>query len=134
VRPRTRNVTLAILGVVVVLLALGALPGLLKSGDPYYVTATVTDGPVEAAVNATALPAARFPYTTAAMENATAETPGRSDPYWEGPTGIKGAFTHSPFDELQALEERTAAATIEGREGVYARANGTLYAIEITRP
>jgi len=39
----TRNLILALLGVVVVLLALGALAGLLKSGDPYYLTATAVN-------------------------------------------------------------------------------------------
>ena len=73
----TRNVLAGLVGVIVVLLALGALPSYLGSGAPYYVSAT----PVEAngpAVNGTVLSERRFPYTTAAIER------GRSDPYQEG--------------------------------------------------
>ena len=43
-RPITRRVTIAILVVLALLLALGALPSYLKSGDPYYVTATPETG------------------------------------------------------------------------------------------
>jgi hypothetical protein len=108
-RRRTRNLTLAVLGVVLVLLALGALPSLLRAGDPYYVVATpAAAGP---AVNATDLPAQRFPYVTAALGNATATEPGRAGPYWRGPTGFKEAFTHSPFDEFDALAARQPNAT-----------------------
>lgn len=48
---------------VVVLLALGALPSYLRSGAPYHVTATPVgeDGP---AVDATVLSERHFPYTT----------------------------------------------------------------------
>ena len=113
----TRNAVVLILVVLVALLALGALPGLLKSGDPYYVTAEpVGDGAgvnataavanasaVPGVVNGTALSERRFPYTTEALRNGTSES------YWRGPVGIKGAFTHSPFDELSALERQAAA-------------------------
>jgi hypothetical protein len=131
-RRRTRNAILAILAVLVLLLALGALPGLLRTGDPYYVTATAVDSTGGATVvNATGLPEARFPYTTTALANATADRPGRSDPYWEGVVGVKEAFTHSPFDELSALRGRNASAATE--EGVYVRTGESLYRLAITR-
>jgi hypothetical protein len=131
-RRRTRNAILVILAVLVFLVALGALPGLLRSGDPYYVTATAVDGGDDRpAVNATGLPAARFPYTTAALSNATADTPGRSAPYWKGPVGFKEVFTHSPFDELSALAGRNATAATDG--GVYVRQDESLYRLAVTQ-
>jgi hypothetical protein len=103
VRTITRNVLIG-LGVVVVLLAaLGALPSYLRSGDPYYVSATPVEegGP---AVNGSALSEQRFPYTTEAIER------GRSSPYWKGPIGFKEAFTHTPFDEFAAFRQRDPRA------------------------
>ena len=135
-RRRTRNVVLAVIGAAVLLLALGAVPGVLRSGDPYYVTATTVDetslGTDDwTAVDATGLPEARFPYATAALANATRDTPGRSEPYWEGPVGIKEAFTHSPFDEMSALRERNSTAATE--EGVYVRESERLYRLAVVR-
>jgi len=43
-RPITRNLVVGLLVVTVLLLALGAAPSLLRSGDPYYVTATPAEG------------------------------------------------------------------------------------------
>lgn len=126
----TRNFILALLAVIVLLLALGALPSYLKSGDPYYLTVT----PVEenrTAVNVSDLPADRFPYTTGALANATDTEPGQSDPYWKGPIGVKGSFTHSPFDEHDALTLRNASA-VDG-ETIYVRQNNTVYRLEITQ-
>ncbi len=125
----TRNFLLGVLAVIVVLLALGALPGLLKSGDPYYVTAT--PAAADLAVNVTDLPERRFPYTNAALTNATDSSPGRSGPYWRGPVGLKGAFTHSPFDELGALRGREPNAT-DG-EAVFVRRNGTTYRLAVSQ-
>ncbi|PSQ28058.1 hypothetical protein BRD09_07910 [Halobacteriales archaeon SW_10_68_16] len=135
-RPRTRNLVLGILGVLVVLLALGAVPGLLKSGDPYYVTATAVDESTPPGENRTAvavddLPADRYPYTTAALAAATGDAPGRSDPYWRGPVGLKEAFTHSPFDELASLQQREPDAA-DG-DAVYVRDNESLYRLAVTR-
>ena len=133
--PRTRNLVFTILAVLVVLLALGALPSLLRSGDPYYVTATPAEGAPGAdggtVVNASGLSGERFPYTTAAVADATADAPGRSEPYWRGPVGVKEAFTHSPFDELSSLRGRTATAP-DG-EAVYVRDNERLYRLAVTR-
>ena len=132
-RQITRRVTIAILVAIVLLLALGALPGYLKSGDPYYVTATATDD--RTAVPADALAPNRYPYTTAALANATGNgtenATGRSGPYWKGPVGIKGAFTHSPFDEIDAIGQRNRSATTDS--AVFVRTNGTVYRLEVTQ-
>lgn len=127
----TRNAVVLLLVVLVGLVALGALPGLLKSGDPYYLTAepvnasTAADAGADAtaAVNATALSARQFPYTTEAVRN------GTSAPYWKGPWGLKETFTHSPFDEVSALEARNASAVTEA--GILVRDNGTFYRVAV---
>ena len=120
----TRNFLLGLLLVVVLLLALGALPSYLRSGDPYYVSATAAEanGPT---VNATDLSERRFPYTTTAIER------GRSDPYWKGPLGIKESFTHTPFDEFAAFRQRNPEAATES--GIYVSRNGTRYRVELAR-
>jgi hypothetical protein len=160
VRRVTRDLILGILAVLVVLLALGAVPGSLKSGDPYYLTATPVDAAEnangtgatalqDAAVDAATLSERSYPYTTVALANATADDPGRSGPYWRGPVGFKEAFTHSPFDEVNALRERHPNATVDegvsvseanegssrvqGSNGVHVRRNGTLYRLAVTR-
>jgi hypothetical protein len=131
-RTVTKQALYIIAAVVVLLLALGALPGLLKSGDPYYVTATAADPGEATPLNATALPGNRYPYTTAAVGSASADAPGRSEPYWRGPVGLKGAFTHSPFDEYDALTRQHPNATVDGR--LYASHNGTVYRLHIVQP
>ncbi len=127
----TRNLILGILAVLVLLVALGALPSLLGSGDPYYLTATPSNA-THAAVDAGNLSERQYPYTTAALANASAEQAGRSAPYRTGYVGIKEAFTHSPFDELAALRQQNPAAS-EG-DAVYLRDNGTLYRVAVARP
>lgn len=128
-RPVTRNVVVTILVVLGLLLALGAVPSLLRTGDPYRVTATATDAE-EPAVNASTLPERRYPYVTGAVAAAGNDT-GRSDPYWRGPLGVKGAFTHTPFDEFDALRQQYPEAT-DG-EAVYVRTNTTRYRLTITQ-
>jgi len=132
-RTVTRNFLLGMGVVVLLLLALGALPSYLKAGDPYYVVAEPTDGTdsvaAGTAVNGSALAEARYPFTTAALAAADSGSPGRSDPYWRGPVGIKGAFTHSPFDELAALRGQYPDAT-DG-ERVVVTHNGTLYRVAV---
>ena len=141
-RPVTRNFLLAMGVIVVLLLALGALPGFLKSGDPYYLTATAVENGTNAsavnasladgsAVDAANLSERRYPYTTAALSNATADATGQSDPYWRGPIGLKGAFTHSPFDEMDALTQQFPAAT-DG-DGVVVAHDGSLYRLAVTQ-
>jgi hypothetical protein len=134
-RPITRNFLLGLLVVVVLLLALGALPGLLKSGDPFYLTASPVDPAetnytAEDAINASDLSEQRFEFTATALANATDGT-GWSDPYWRGPVGIKGAFTHSPFDELASM--RTAYPEASDGETALVRANGTFYRLEVVQ-
>jgi len=123
----TRNAVLALLLVIVGLLALGVLPSLLVSGDPFYVTAEQTDASAlpanGTAINATDLPSRQFSYSTTALSNGTSEY------YRKGPWGLKGAFTHSPFDELRALRERYPNSTVGN--GVVVRDNGTLYRLAI---
>jgi hypothetical protein len=126
VRPVTRNTIIAILVVVALLLALGAVPSLLRSGDPYYVTAEPTNetGP---SVNATELAERQYRYVNAALAD------GRSDAYYEGPFGFKEGFAHSPFDEFDAIGQRYATATAGNESVVYMAQNGTRYRLEIIR-
>ncbi|WP_254832571.1 hypothetical protein [Haloglomus salinum] len=132
----TRNTILVILAVVVLLLALGALPAYLKSGDPYYVVATADEAPNES-VNTTNLSAQRYRFTTDAVTAAAgnANETGRSDPYWRGPFGVKEGFTHSPFDEFEALtrDHPNATVTAGNDTSVYLSRNGTSYRVEITQ-
>ena len=125
-RTVTRNTILTILVVVGLLLALGAVPSLLRSGDPYYVTAETTteSGP---SVNATELPERQYRYVAGALAD------GRSDAYYEGPFGFKEGFTHSPFDEFDAIGQRYANATAQNGSVVYVAENGTRYRLEIIR-
>ncbi len=119
----TRDFLIGLVGVIVLLLALGALPSYLGSGDPYYVTATpVEDGP---AVNGTTLSERRFPYTTTAIER------GRSEPYQEGRFGLKESFSHTPFDEFAEFRQRNAEATTDSI--AFVARNGTRYRVTITR-
>ncbi|QGN07610.1 hypothetical protein Hrd1104_10065 [Halorhabdus sp. CBA1104] len=128
-RRRTRIAALVVLGIVVFLLALGALPSLIKSGDPYYLTAT----PVEehSAVNVSDLDERRYPYTAAAMAAASEGESGRSDRYWKGYIGFKEAFTHSPFDEIDALRQRNPDAN-DG-DAIYVRDGDRYYRVTITQ-
>ena len=129
-RPITRNVIVGLAVVLVLLLALGAVPSLLRSGNPYYLEATVTDAPAGVEpVNASTLSERRFPYTFGAVGAATVDTPGRSEAYYRGPVGVKGAFTHSPFDELGAYEEQYSGAVTA--EGTYVRLENTTYRLAL---
>jgi hypothetical protein len=140
-RTRTRNFTLAILAILVALIALGALPGLLKSGDPYYLTVdpqgeyNATNGTLagtnQTAIDATNLSEQRYPFTTAAVGAAGPNSSGQSDPYWRGPTGFKEAFTHSVFDERESLTRQNAAAVTD--DGIYVHDGETVYLLTITQ-
>jgi hypothetical protein len=139
-RTRTRNFLLGILAVLVLLIGLGAVPGLLKSGDPYYLTATPTgewtgeNTSVEGnttAINASSLTELRHPYSTGALGAASADSAGQSKPYWRGPVGIKETFTHSPFDEMSSFEQRYPTAV--GNDGVYVHTNRTVYLLTVTQ-
>jgi hypothetical protein len=140
-RSRTRNFVLVILAILVALLALGALPGLLKSGDPYYLTVepqgeyNATNGTLagtnQTAIDATALSEDRYPFTTAAVGAVGPNATGQSEPYWKGPTGLKEAFTHSVFDERESLARQHAAAATD--EGIYVHDGDTVYLLIITQ-
>ena len=113
-RPVTRNLLLVLAGVLLLLLALGALPGYLASGDPYHVEATTADGEGPS-VAVDDLSERRFPYAFGALEAAAAgEEPARSEAYYAGPVGLKGAFTHTPFDEFEEFRGRNADAVERG--------------------
>ncbi len=106
----TRNLLVAIALIVVALLALGALPSYLGAGDPYYLTVEPieTDEP---AADVSDVSERRYPFLTSAL----ASPDGRSEGYQLGPYGIKEWFTHTPFDEVDALTQRVPdAATDDG--------------------
>lgn len=130
-RPVTHNLVVALLVVVGLLLALGAVPSLLASGDPYYVTATAVDSADGVTpVNGSDLSERRFPYTFAAGA-AAGDGTGRSDAYYRGPFGLKGSFTHSPFDEQGAYETQYPAAVTD--EGTYVRLDNVTYRVAVVR-
>jgi len=118
-----RRAWIAVGLVVLVVLGLGALPSLLRSGDPYRVHATPADDWDGESVNGSDLSGQRYPYTTDALSD------GESDRYWEGPIGLKGAFAHSPYDELEALGTQYPDAA-DG-DAVYVRENGTVYRVTV---
>jgi hypothetical protein len=137
-RPVTRNAVVVIVGLLVALLALGALPGLIKTGDPYYVEATAAAG-TGPAVDGGTLSEQRFPYAFGAVEAAVdGADPARSEPYYTGIVGFKEAFTHTPFAEFEEFEARTPPAV--ERSGAsprgdvaYLREGGERYRLEIVR-
>jgi hypothetical protein len=124
VRRITRRAITGFALVCLALLALGALPSALGAGEPYYLTATPTaaEGP---AVNVTGLSERRYPYLAAAIES------GRSEPYREGPVGLKESFAHSPFDERDALVARNPDARRE--DGVLVTHGRERYVVAVTR-
>ncbi|MEZ3163426.1 hypothetical protein ABNG03_06515 [Halorubrum sp. RMP-47] len=123
----TRNLLVAIALVVVALLALGALPSYLGSGDPYYLTAEQieTNG---TAADVNNVSDRRYPYLIGAIESAD----GRSDGYQTGSFGMKEWFTHTPFDEVDAITQQSPAAATE--TGVRVRRSGETYHVEVVRP
>ena len=134
----TRNVLLAILATVVLLLALGALPSYLATGDPYYVEATAVDDS-GTAVEADNLSERRFPYTFGALDAADAgDNPARSEAYYTGPGSFKEAFTHTPFDEFSEFEGRNETSVERSADSpvgdvAYVERDGQRYRLEIVR-
>lgn len=124
-----------LLSALLALLALGVLPSLLGGGEVYYVTATPVDpGELETdddgggdleSIRVGNLSENRFPYT----HEAVAE--GVSDPYEDDRFGIKGSFTHTPFDEFDELELWETNATVAD-DAVLVAENGSYYRLEIT--
>lgn len=123
----TRNAVLLLAAVLVILLSLGALPSYLGTGDPYYLTVEETDDG-GSTVDVANVSERRYPYLTEALESDDA----RSEPYREGPYGIKEHFTHTPFDEVNALADRDPAATDEGGRVRIETDDGRYYA-EVVR-
>ena len=123
----TRNLLVAIALVAVALLALGALPAYLGSGDPYYLTVE----PIETndtAADVNNVSDRRYPYLVGAIES----DDGRSGGYQTGPYGMKEWFTHTPFDEVDALTQQVPNASTE--TGVRVRRDGEVYHAEVIRP
>lgn len=129
-REVTRNLLIAIGVATAVLLALGALPSYLQSGDPYYLTAAPVDSE-PASVDGANLSARQYPYATEALDAASGNSSGRSEAYYRGPFGLKEAFTHSPFDEMDALRQQYPE-TVEG-DAAYVARNGTVYELTVVQ-
>ncbi|PAU85504.1 hypothetical protein CK500_02205 [Halorubrum salipaludis] len=123
----TRNLLVAIALVAVALLALGALPSYLGSGDPYYLTAEPIETN-ETAADVNNVSDRRYPFLTSAL----ASDDGRSDPYLADSYGIKEWFTHTPFDEVDALTRQVPEAATD--DGVRVRRDGRVYHVEVVRP
>lgn len=126
----TRNFLIGVGIVIVALLALGALPSYLGTGDPYYLTAEpVNETDVsDEAVNVSEFSARRYPYLLGALED------GRSEGYQRGPFGIKGSFTHSPFDEFDALVVQNPDARVDGEDAILVDFNGQRYRVTVVQP
>jgi hypothetical protein len=134
-RSITRNVAIVIVAVVVLLLALGAVPSLLGTGDPHYIEATtVNESGVPADLdpaNASTLPERSYPYTFGAIAAAENDT-GQSDAYRTGLFGLKRSFSHSPFDEMSAYEAQYPDAT--RGEVAFVRIKNTTYRLTTIQP
>ncbi len=123
----TRNLLVAIALIVVALLALGALPSYLGTGDPYYLTVEEIETD-DAAVDVNDVSERRYPYLTGAL----ASDEGRSEGYQMGPFGLKEWFTHTPFDEVDALTQRVGDAATD--EGVRVEFEGDVYHVRVIQP
>ncbi|KDS90603.1 hypothetical protein FK85_12320 [Halorubrum saccharovorum] len=123
----TRNLLVAIALVAVALLALGALPSYLGSGDPYYLTAEPIETN-ETAADVNNVTDRRYPFLTGAL----ASDDGRSDPYLADSYGVKEWFTHTPFDEVDALTRQVPEAATD--DGVRVRRDGQVYYVEVIQP
>jgi hypothetical protein len=133
VRRVTRNFLLGLGVIVVLLLALGAVPSYLGSGDPYYLsvepvaTEVATEANETQAVDMTDYSERRYPYLTSAL----ASEDGRSEGYQEGTLGLKESFSHSPFDEFDALVARNPDARSDG--SVLIVVDGDYYRVQVTQ-
>ncbi|SFK59387.1 hypothetical protein SAMN04487950_0081 [Halogranum rubrum] len=129
----TRNFLVGVGLVVVALLALGALPSYLGTGDPYYLTAETTNVTDSAnstveAVDVSNVSARRYPYLLGALED------GQSDGYQKGPFGLKTAFTHSPFDEYDSLVVQNPDARVDDEDAVLVEYKGQRYRVRVVQP
>jgi hypothetical protein len=131
-RPITRKFAYGLGGVLLLLLALGAVPSLLGTGDPYYLTAepVAADGP---AYNLTDeggedITRRRFQYFFSAL----ASDENRSKPYQTGPFGVKESFSHSPFDEIDSFRAFAPENATSG-DAVFVRFEETRYRVTVSR-
>lgn len=121
-----RNALLLVGLVALVLLALGALPGYLGSGEVYYLEVTPSDDD-GTALNATGISERRYPYLTEALGAAD----GRSAGYQRGLGGLKQWFTHSPFDEYDAIAQREPNATRAGGDRLLVEYETERYVVDV---
>jgi len=121
-----RNALIAVGLVVVVLLALGALPSYLGSGEYYYLEVTPTDDN-GTAVDVGNISEQRYPYLTAALD----ADDDRSEGYQRGLGGFKSAFTHTPFAEHSALQQLAPGAARDGGERVIVQLDRERYSVAI---
>ncbi|MFW5977827.1 MAG: hypothetical protein ACOCP2_01150 [Halohasta sp.] len=121
-----RNALVAVGLVVVLLLALGALPSYLGSGEQYYLEVSTTDDD-GAAANVTEISERRYPYLTAALN----ADDGRSEGYQRAFGGFKDTFTHTPFDEHSALKQSEPDAARDGGERVIIEWDGQRYSVDV---
>lgn len=124
-RQNTRRFVVVLALVMLGLLALGALPSYLGTGEPSYLTATETEES-GLAVNATDLPDHRYPYLFEALKT------GQSEGYQSGQWGLKEQFTHTPYDELDALATRNPDARVSG-DAVVVEYEGQRYRIAVVQ-
>ena len=121
-----RNALLLVVFVVLALLALGALPSYLGSGTSYSLEVSPSDDD-GTALNATGISERRYPYLTEAL----AADDGRSSGYQRGLGGLKGWFTHSPFDEYDAIAQLEPKATRAGGDRLIIEYETERYAVEL---
>lgn len=121
-----RNALIVVGLVVVLLLALGALPGYLGSGEQYYLEVSPTDDDGTAA-NVTDISERRYPYLTTALN----ADDGRSEGYQRALGDFKDAFTHTPFDEHSALQQLEPGAVRDDGERVIVERDGQRYSVDV---
>ncbi len=123
-----RNALVVVALVVLALLALGAVPSLLGSGDSYYLEVTPVDDD-GTAIDADELSESRYPFLMSAL----AADDGRSEGYQRGPGEFKEWFTHSPFDELDSFGQLNEEATRDNGERAIVDYRGKRYSVELVR-
>jgi hypothetical protein len=121
-----RNALIAVGLVALVLLALGALPSYLGSGQQYYLEVSATDD-TGTAVDVGNISERRYPYLTTAL----AADDGRSEGYQRGLGGFKDAFTHTPFDEHSALQQLEPGAARDDGDRVIVQLDEERYSVAI---
>ena len=121
-----RNALLLTGFVIVALLALGAVPSYLGSGEAYYLEVTPTDADGEV-VNVTGISGQQYPYLTEALTAADSRSAG----YQRALDGAKQWFTHSPFDERDGLARRNPAAVSDDGDSIRISHEGDRYNVAI---